>query len=271
MITFFYCVKGKRSKGNALTEVQQSKKGSEHACHWVFALVSKVHNSKTPKLTVEFFDRFIKCSLPSLSLKMAPCCCSRTLVSKPAPTFNEMAVMPNGEIRRIQLEDYRGKYVLLYFYPLDFTFVCPSEILAFDKMTAQLKELNVELIGCSVDSPFTHLAWKNTPREKGGIGAISHPLIADITKNIARCYNVLLENEGIALRGLFLIDKEGVLRHQIVNDLPLGRSTTEALRMVQALQHNEQYGEVCPGNWTKGAPAMQPTAEGVASYLTKHA
>lgn len=154
-----------------------------------------------------------------------------------------------------------------YFYPLDFTFVCPSEIIAFDKKVAEFKSKNVEVLGCSVDSHFTHLAWRNTAKENGGIGAISHPLISDLTKSISEKYNVLLKDQGIALRGLFLIDKAGILRHQVVNDLPIGRSVDEAMRMVDALQFFEAHGEVCPANWKKGEKAMKPSAAGVAEYL----
>lgn len=177
--------------------------------------------------------------------------------------------MPDGSFKEISLSDYKGQYVLLYFYPMDFTFVCPSEILAFDKMVDELKAKNVELIGCSVDSQFTHLAWRNTPLNSGGIGTIKHPLLSDITKMTSISYNVLLEDQGVALRGLFLIDKEGILRHQLVNDLPLGRSAEEAMRMVDALQFTEMHGEVCPAGWKRGQQGMKPTAEGVAQYLSQ--
>jgi peroxiredoxin (alkyl hydroperoxide reductase subunit C) len=160
--------------------------------------------------------------------------------------------------------------VVLYFYPLDFTFVCPSEIIAFDKALEKFKERNTEVIGVSVDSHFTHLAWKNTPVEKGGIGGIRYPLVSDLNKNISRDYGVLF-NDSISLRGLFLIDKEGVVRHALVNDLPLGRNVEEALRVLDALQFTEKHGEVCPANWRKGEDAMKPTADGVATYLAKHA
>ncbi|MCK5193538.1 MAG: peroxiredoxin, partial [Desulfobulbaceae bacterium] len=167
------------------------------------------------------------------------------------------------------LSSFRGKYVILFFYPLDFTFVCPSEIIAFDKALDRFKEKNCEVIGVSVDSHFTHWAWKNTPVNEGGIGSIKYPLVADLNKTISSQYGVLLP-DGIALRGLFLIDKEGIIRHAVINDLPLGRNIEEALRMVDALQFHEKHGDVCPANWKEGEDAMTPTAEGVASYLAKH-
>ena len=192
------------------------------------------------------------------------------LVTKEAPDFAAQAALPDGTIGEIKLSAYRGKYVVLFFYPLDFTFVCPSEIIAFDRAVKQFKERNAVVIGVSVDSQFTHLAWRNTPRAKGGIGEVAFPLVADLDKAIARAYDVLL-NDSVALRGLFLIDTHGVVRHMLVNDLPLGRSTEEAVRMLDALQYTEEHGEVCPANWRTGEEAMKPTAEGVASYLAKHA
>ncbi|MGI6138573.1 MAG: peroxiredoxin [Candidatus Hydrogenedentales bacterium] len=191
-------------------------------------------------------------------------------VTHPAPDFKAVTVMPDNSFNEnFRLSDFRGKYVVLFFYPMDFTFVCPSEIIAFDKQLPDFAERNCQVIGVSVDSQFSHLAWKNTPIEKGGIGNIQYPLVADITKQIARNYGVLFE-ESVALRGLFLIDKEGVVRHALINDLPLGRSVAETLRMLDALQHHEQYGEVCPANWSKGKEAMTATAQGVANYLDKH-
>ncbi len=189
-----------------------------------------------------------------------------TLVTKPAPDFKATAVMENGEFKDVSLSDYKGQYVLLYFYPLDFTFVCPSEILAFNAKVADFKERGVQLLGVSIDSHFSHFAWRNTPVEKGGIGTIDYPLVADVTKNIARDYGVLF-NESVALRGLFLIDKEGTVKHSTINDLPLGRNVDEALRVIDALQYTEANGEVCPANWKKGDKAMKPTADGVAEYL----
>jgi peroxiredoxin (alkyl hydroperoxide reductase subunit C) len=192
-----------------------------------------------------------------------------TLVTKPAPDFEATAVMPDNTFSDITLADYKGKYVVLFFYPLDFTFVCPSEIIAFDQKLAQFKAKNCDVIGVSVDSEYSHWAWKNTPVDKGGIGNVQYPIVADIKKEISRDYGVLYD-ESVALRGLFLIDKEGVVRHCVINDLPLGRSIDEALRMLDALQFTEKHGEVCPANWKEGDEAMKPTAEGVAKYLGKH-
>ena len=192
----------------------------------------------------------------------------RPMVTYPAPDFTATAVMPDNSFNEsFSLASYRGKYVLLFFYPLDFTFVCPSEILAFNKAIGQFEESNCQVIGVSIDSHFSHLAWKNTPVKEGGIGPIQFPLVADLDKKISQNYQVLLD-AGIALRGLFLIDKEGIVRHQVINDLPLGRSVSEALRILYALQFTEQHGEVCPANWNKGDEAMKPTAEGVAAYLS---
>lgn len=193
-----------------------------------------------------------------------------TLVTKEAPNFVAQAVYGNNEMKELELASYKGKYVVLFFYPLDFTFVCPSEIIAFDKKLDEFKKRGVEVIGVSVDSQYTHYAWKNTKVEDGGIGNVRYPLVADLDKKIAADYGVLLD-AGIALRGLFLIDKEGVVRHAVINDLPLGRNVDEAIRMVDALQFTEEHGEVCPANWQAGDDAMTPTAEGVASYLAKHA
>ena len=194
-----------------------------------------------------------------------------SLVTSEAPDFVAQAVMPDNSFAELKLSSYRGKYVVLFFYPLDFTFVCPSEIVAFDAALAKFEQKNTQVIGVSVDSHYTHLAWKNTPRKEGGIGPIKYPLVADLTKQISKDYGVYLENGGIALRGLFLIDKEGVVRHSLVNDLPIGRSVDEALRVLDALQFHEQHGDVCPANWHAGEEAMHATAEGVASYLAKHA
>ncbi len=193
------------------------------------------------------------------------------LVTKPAPDFTAQAVMPDNSMQDLSLSSYRGKYVCLFFYPLDFTFVCPSEILAFNKSLDSFKAKNCEVIGVSVDSQFTHFAWKQTPVEKGGIGNIQFPLVADLNKKISLSYGVLLEDIGVSLRGLFIIDREGIIRHALINDLPLGRSVDEALRILEALHFHEEHGEVCPANWKPGEEAMKPTAEGVAEYLSKHA
>lgn len=193
-----------------------------------------------------------------------------TLVTKEAPDFTADAVLPDNSFGQITLSSFKGKNVVLFFYPLDFTFVCPSEILAFNKKLDEFKKRNTEVIGVSVDSKFTHLAWKNTKLEDGGIGNIQYTLVSDLNKNIAREYGILF-NDSVALRGLFLIDTKGVIRHAVINDLPLGRSVNEALRMVDALQFVETHGDqVCPANWQEGDEAMKPTAEGVAGYLAKH-
>lgn len=191
------------------------------------------------------------------------------LVTKQAPLFEAEAVMPDNGFETVSLAALRGKYVLLFFYPLDFTFVCPSEILAFNRKLDRFKEKNCEVLGISVDSIYSHFAWRNTPVDQGGIGPVGFPLVADLTKTISRDYGVLLE-EGVSLRGLFLIDKEGVVRHQLINDLPLGRNVDEAIRTLDALQFHETHGDVCPANWREGDEAMKPTAEGVADYLSKH-
>jgi len=193
-----------------------------------------------------------------------------TLVTQKAPDFVATAVKPDNSFGELRLSDYRGKYTVLFFYPLDFTFVCPSEILAFNRKVEEFKKKDCQLIGISVDSHFTHLAWKQTAIENGGIGNVQYPLVSDIKKEIARAYGVL-HDESVALRGLFLIDKEGVVRHAVVNDLPLGRNVDEALRMLDALRFTEEHGEVCPANWREGEDAMKPTAAGVADYLSKHA
>lgn len=192
-------------------------------------------------------------------------------VTKPAPDFTATAVMPDNSFNdSFSLSALQGKYVVLFFYPLDFTFVCPSEIIAFDKKLAEFQSRNCEVVGVSVDSHFSHWAWKNTPVNKGGIGNVQYPLVADLTKSISRDYGVLID-EAIALRGLFLIDKEGIVQHALVNNLPLGRNVDEAIRLLDALQFTEEHGEVCPANWNKGDEAMKPSADGVADYLAKHA
>ncbi|AJE04419.1 peroxiredoxin [Geobacter pickeringii] len=196
--------------------------------------------------------------------------CMCTLVTQEAPDFTADAVLPDNTFGTLKLSSFRGKYVILFFYPLDFTFVCPSEILAFNKTIGKFKEKNCEVIGVSVDSKFTHFAWKNTKVEDGGIGNIQYPLVSDLNKEIAKQYGVLFNN-SVALRGLFLIDTKGIVRHAVINDLPLGRSVAEAMRMVDALQFVETHGDqVCPANWQEGDEAMKPTAAGVADYLAKH-
>lgn len=194
------------------------------------------------------------------------------LVGKTAPDFTATAVMGNNDINEnFNLKKYiDGKYAVIFFYPLDFTFVCPSELIAFDHRLSEFKKRQTEVIGISIDSQFTHLAWKNTAIEKGGIGQVQYPLVADIKHQICQAYDVE-HTDGTAFRGSFLIDRAGVVRHQVVNDMPLGRDIDEMLRMVDALQFTEQHGEVCPAGWSKGKPGMEESAKGVAKYLAKHA
>jgi len=193
------------------------------------------------------------------------------LVAREAPDFSAPAVMPNGIIEeQFKLSDLRGRYAVLFFWPLDFTFVCPTEILAHDHRIAQFKERRVEVVGISIDSQFTHFAWRNMPVKEGGIGPVQFPIVADINHAITRAYGIE-HPDGVALRASFLIDKAGIVQHQVVNNLPLGRNVDEMLRMVDALQFTEEHGEVCPAGWQKGEGGMQPTAEGVASYLSAKA
>lgn len=209
-----------------------------------------------------------------------------TLIGKQAPLFSATAVVNGNEIvKEFSLEQYKGKKdVVFFFYPLDFTFVCPTELLAFQEKLAEFEKRNVAVVACSIDSEFSHFAWLNLEKNKGGIKGVKYPVVADLSKTIASNFGVLAGEYGIdeetdedtflgapvAYRGLFLIDKKGVVRHSVINDLPLGRSVDEALRMVDALQHFEEYGEVCPANWSKGEDAMKADAEGVADYLSKH-
>jgi peroxiredoxin (alkyl hydroperoxide reductase subunit C) len=194
-----------------------------------------------------------------------------TLVTRVAPDFQAAAVLANGSIKEdFRLSDLRGKYVVLFFYPLDFTFVCPSELIAFDHRVEQFKALGAEVVGVSIDSQFTHTAWRNTPVDKGGIGPVKYTLVADIKHDICRAYGVE-HPDGVALRGTFLIDRTGVVQHAVINNLPLGRNVDEAMRMVEALKFVEEHGEVCPAGWNKGDAGMKPSAEGVAAYLKANA
>ena len=193
------------------------------------------------------------------------------LVGKKAPEFTASAVV-NGVIESdFSLEQYQGKkYVLLFFYPKDFTFVCPTELIGFQNALGEFEKRDTAVVGCSTDSEFCHWAWANTPKEQGGIQGVTYPLVADINKEISAKFDVLAdEGDRVAYRGLFLIDREGIVRHMLVNDMPLGRSIEEAIRVVDALQHFEQFGEVCPMGWHKGQDAMQPTHEGVSGYLSR--
>lgn len=192
------------------------------------------------------------------------------LVNKPAPDFTAAAVMGDGSINEaFSLSSLRGKHVALFFWPLDFTFVCPTEIIAHDKKFEEFKKRGVEVVGVSIDSQFTHFAWRSTPVNEGGIGAVRFPIVADVKHEICRAYGI--EHEaGVALRGTFLIDKSGIVQHQVVNNLPLGRSVEELIRVVDALKHVEEFGEVCPADWKPGQDAMKPTADGVKKYLSSH-
>ncbi len=209
------------------------------------------------------------------------------LVTKKAPDFKATAIMPDNEFKEISLSDYKGKKVVLFFYPMDFTFVCPTEIIAFNHRLKEFESRGVQVLGCSTDSQFSHWAWKNTPEDKGGIGNVQYPIIADIDKSIARKYDVLTnakdayvqtdDEEGfttidgeVALRASFLIDEEGVVRHAVINDLPLGRNIDEMLRMVDALSYFQKHGEVCPAGWEEGKEGMKASIDGVAEYLSKH-
>lgn len=208
------------------------------------------------------------------------------LVGKKAPLFEADAVVNGGEfVEKFSLEQYIGKkHVVFFFYPLDFTFVCPTELLAFQEKLGEFEKRNVAVVGCSIDSKFSHWAWLNTEKNDGGIKGVTYPIVSDLSKSIAQNYDVLageyeynmeedevyFEGDPIAYRGLFLIDKQGFVRHQVVNDLPLGRSVNETLRMVDALQFHEENGEVCPADWKVGDDGMEGSAEGVADYLSKH-
>jgi peroxiredoxin (alkyl hydroperoxide reductase subunit C) len=189
------------------------------------------------------------------------------LVGKKAPAFSSKAVANGRIVDKISLDQFEGKFVILFFYPLDFTFVCPTELHAFQEKLPEFEKRGAQVIGCSVDSHFSHHAWISTPKAKGGIEGILYPIISDLNKEIARSYHVLKEDEGIAYRGLFLIDRKGIVRHQLVNDLPLGRNVEEAIRILDALIHFEKHGEVCPANWKAGDKSMKPSEEGLKAYF----
>ena len=210
------------------------------------------------------------------------------IVTKPAPEFKTQAVMPDNSIQEVKLSDYKGKKVVLFFYPLDFTFVCPTELLAFDKRLSEFESRGVQVLGCSVDSRWSHLAWKNTDVNKGGIGNVQYPILQDLDKSIARSFDVLVGSTpatvytqdqeidttvggGVALRASFLIDEEGTVRHAVINDLPLGRNIDEMVRMVDALTHHQKHGEVCPAGWKDGDSAMEESPTGVSNYLSDNA
>lgn len=193
------------------------------------------------------------------------------LVAREAPDFVAAAAMPDGSIKEdFKLSDLRGKHVILFFWPLDFTFVCPTEIIAMDHRSSTFSDLGVQVVGISIDSQFTHHAWRNTAVENGGIGPVKFPIVADVKHSISQAYGIEHPEAGVAMRATFLIDKDGIVQHQSVNNLPLGRNIDEHLRMVEALQFVEEYGEVCPAGWNKGDSGMKPTSEGVAEYLSEH-
>ena len=194
------------------------------------------------------------------------------IVGTAAPEFTAPAVLPSGAIEdNFNLADLKGKYVVLFFWPLDFTFVCPTEIIAHDRRMADFKARGVEVVGISIDSQFTHFAWRSTPVDEGGIGPVQFPIVADVKHDITRAYGIEHPEAGVALRASFLIDREGIVQHQVVNNLPLGRNVDEMLRMVDALQYTEEHGEVCPAGWNKGDQGMTPTSDGVADYLATNA
>ncbi|XP_078063373.1 peroxiredoxin-1-like [Mustelus asterias] len=190
-------------------------------------------------------------------------------IGHPAPDFTAKAVMPNGEFQDLTLSSYKGKYVVFFFYPLDFTFVCPTEIIAFSDRAAEFRKINCEVIGASTDSHFSHLAWTKTARKQGGIGSMDIPLVADLTQSISRDYGILKEDEGIAYRGLFIIDEKGILRQITINDLPVGRSVDETLRLVQAFQFTDKHGEVCPAGWKPGQDTIKPDVKDSKKFFEK--
>jgi len=191
---------------------------------------------------------------------------SSARIGKEAPDFTAKAVV-DGKIQDVSLSSFRGKNVVLFFWPLDFTFVCPTEVVAFSQAADAFRQRDTELIGVSVDSPYTHLAWQSTPRSQGGVGKCAFPMVSDQTHNISRSYGVLIEDQGVALRGLFLIDQHGVIRHTTINDLPLGRSVDEAIRLIDALRHFEEHGEACPANWQPGKDTIKTDPEGSRSFF----
>ena len=192
---------------------------------------------------------------------------SHLLVGKPMPSFTTQAVVDGQTVDEFSLESFHGKYVILLFYPKDFTFVCPTELHAFQEKSEEFAARDAQIVACSVDSASSHLSWLNTPREMGGIQGVTYPLVSDFNKSISRDFQVLSEEQGVAYRGLFIIDREGIIRHQLVNDLPIGRNVDEVLRTLDALINYEKVGEVCPANWTPGDKTLKPTADGLLDYL----
>ena len=213
-----------------------------------------------PILSVALARKFSLCSAEM----------NKASIQKPAPYFESQAVSTSGDFVKVKLSDYQGKYLVFFFYPLDFTYVCPTEIIAFSDRVEEFRKINCELLACSVDSVFSHLAWNNQPRNKGGLGKMNIPILSDLTKQISRDYGVLLEDAGISLRGLFVIDDKGILRQITVNDLPVGRSVDETLRLVQAFQFFDKHGEVCPAGWKPGSDTIKPGVKESQEYFSKH-
>jgi len=193
----------------------------------------------------------------------------KAFVTKPAPYFEGKAVATDGEFKDVKLSDYKGKYLVFFFYPLDFTFVCPTEIIAYSDRVDEFNAIGCEVLACSVDSHFSHLAWTEKSRKEGGLGTMRIPILSDLTKQISKDYGILLEDQGISLRGLFIIDEKGILRQVTINDLPVGRSVDETLRLVQAFQFTDKHGEVCPAGWKPGSDSMKADVHGSKDYFRK--
>ncbi|VDD79939.1 unnamed protein product [Mesocestoides corti] len=225
-------------------------------------MMNRLFSRLRPKIS----SLFVR-ALPSTEL-FSPSRSFAVKVTQKAPAFSGTAVV-NGQFKEIQLEDFLGKYLVVLFYPLDFTFVCPTELIAFSNRIKEFQEINCNVIGVSTDSHFSHLSWINMPRKAGGLGGLTYPLLADYNKQMSRDYDVLLEGPGVALRGLFIIDSNGTIRNITINDLPVGRSVDETLRLVKAFQFVDKHGEVCPANWTPDSPSMKPNVEGAKEYFEK--
>merc|ERR1719378_1484131 len=231
--------------------------------------VQHVARSTTKQLARSNFTNFnssMSLAKPFCSIRAIM---SKAFVQKQAPDFEAESVLPDGSFGKVKLSDYKGKYLVLFFYPLDFTFVCPTEIIAFSDRADEFRAINCEVLACSVDSHFSHLAWTERPRNKGGLGKMNIPLVSDLTKQISKDYGVLLEDAGISLRGLFIIDDKGTLRQITVNDLPVGRSVDETLRLVQAFKFTDEHGEVCPAGWKPGADTIKPSVDESKEYFGK--
>uniref|UniRef100_A0A3B3ZQ70 thioredoxin-dependent peroxiredoxin n=1 Tax=Periophthalmus magnuspinnatus TaxID=409849 RepID=A0A3B3ZQ70_9GOBI len=221
---------------------------------------------RTPNVTTTREDTSIPGRLSVCQCPTILCTSAKQRVSHPAPHWEGTAVI-DGEFKELKLADYKGKYLVFFFYPLDFTFVCPTEIIAFSDRVHEFQAINTEVVACSVDSQFTHLAWINTPRKQGGLGQMKIPLLSDLTHQISKDYGVYLEDQGHTLRGLFIIDDKGVLRQITMNDLPVGRSVDETLRLVQAFQYTDKHGEVCPAGWKPGSDTVKPPVQRAQSFV----